>query len=36
MSHCLSSRSGRTKGPQCTTGKPCGNTCIDANEVCHQ
>ena len=40
MSTCLSGGSSQgsaqTKAPQCTTGKPCGNTCIAANEVCHQ
>jgi hypothetical protein len=36
MSTCLSGGSAATKRPHCTTGKPCGNTCIDANEVCHQ
>jgi hypothetical protein len=36
MSTCLSGGSAQTKAPQCTTGKPCGNTCIAANEVCHQ
>jgi hypothetical protein len=36
MSTCLSGKSQATKGLHCTTGKPCGNTCIDAKEVCHQ
>ena len=40
MSTCLSGGSAQgaaqTKAPKCTTGKPCGNTCIAANEVCHQ
>jgi hypothetical protein len=36
MSACLSGGSAQTKGPNCTKGKPCGNTCIAANEVCHQ
>jgi hypothetical protein len=36
MSTCLSGKSPATKGPHCITGKPCGNTCIDAKEVCHQ
>ena len=36
MSTCLSGKSHATKGLHCTTGKPCGNTCIDAKEVCHQ
>jgi hypothetical protein len=22
-------------GPNCTTGKPCGNTCIEASDTCH-
>ena len=36
MSTCLSGGSAQTKAPKCTTGKPCGNTCIAPNEVCHQ
>ena len=36
MSTCLNGGSAETKGPHCTKGKPCGNTCIAANEVCHQ
>jgi hypothetical protein len=35
MSSCLSGDS-QTKKPQCVKGKPCGNTCIAKNEVCHQ
>ena len=36
MSTCLSGGSTQTKAPKCTNGKPCGNTCIAPNEVCHQ
>ena len=34
MSTCLSG--GGTKAPHCTTGKPCGNSCIARDKVCHQ
>jgi hypothetical protein len=34
MSSCLSG--GTTKAPHCVTGKPCGNTCIAKDEVCHK
>jgi hypothetical protein len=34
MSTCLSGST--TKGPHCTKGKPCGNTCIAMNKVCHK
>jgi len=34
MSSCLSG--GETKGPHCTKGKPCGNSCIALNKVCHK
>ena len=36
MSSCLSGGSAEVKGPHCTNGKPCGNTCIAKNKVCHQ
>ena len=36
MSSCLSGDSAATKKPQCVNGKPCGNTCIAKNKVCHQ
>ena len=35
MSTCLSGVS-ETKGPHCTKGKPCGNTCIAMDKVCHK
>jgi hypothetical protein len=35
MSSCLSG-SAQTQGPHCARGKPCGNTCIAMNEVCHK
>jgi psiF repeat len=35
MSSCLSGGS-ETKGPHCTKGKPCGNTCIAMDKVCHK
>jgi hypothetical protein len=34
MSRCLSG--GETKGPHCTKGKPCGNSCIAMDKVCHK
>jgi len=36
MSSCLSGGSVETKGPHCTKGKPCGNTCIAMDKVCHK
>jgi hypothetical protein len=36
MSSCLSSGSAETKKPHCVNGKPCGNTCIAKDQVCHQ
>jgi psiF repeat len=36
MSTCLSGGSAETKGPHCTKGKPCGNSCIAKDKVCHQ
>ena len=36
MSSCLSGGSAETKKPHCTTGKPCGNSCIAKDKVCHQ
>jgi hypothetical protein len=36
MSSCLSGSATETKGPHCTKGKPCGNTCIAKDKVCHQ
>jgi hypothetical protein len=36
MSSCLSGGTAETKGPHCTKGKPCGNSCIAMNEVCHK
>ena len=35
MSSCLSGGS-ETKGPHCTKGKPCGNSCIAMDKVCHK
>jgi psiF repeat len=34
MSTCLSG--GEAKGPHCTKGKPCGNSCIAKDKVCHK
>ena len=34
MSSCLSG--GEAKGPHCTKGKPCGNSCIAKDKVCHK
>ena len=36
MSSCLSGGSAETKGPHCTKGKPCGNSCIAMDKVCHK
>jgi len=36
MSSCLSGSTGETKGPHCTNGKPCGNSCIAKDKVCHK
>jgi hypothetical protein len=34
MSSCVSG--GATKAPHCVNGKPCGNTCIAKDQVCHK
>jgi hypothetical protein len=36
MSSCLSGAGSETKGPYCTKGKPCGNSCIAMDKVCHK
>jgi hypothetical protein len=36
MSSCLSGAGAETKGPHCTKGKPCGNSCIAKDKVCHK
>jgi hypothetical protein len=36
MSSCLSGAISETKGPHCTKGKPCGNSCIAMDKVCHK
>jgi hypothetical protein len=36
MSTCLSGAAAETKAPHCTTGKPCGNSCIAKDKVCHK
>ena len=36
MSSCLSGNPAETKGPHCTKGKPCGNSCIAMDKVCHK
>jgi hypothetical protein len=36
MNSCLSGSSAETKGPHCTKGKPCGNSCIAMDKVCHK
>ena len=33
MSSCLSGAAAETKGPHCTKGKPCGNSCIAQDKV---
>jgi hypothetical protein len=36
MSSCLSGGAAETKGPHFTKGKPCGNSCIAMDKVCHK
>jgi hypothetical protein len=36
MSSCLSGGTAEAKKPHCVNGKPCGNSCIPQNEVCHK
>ena len=36
MSSCLSGATAETKGLHCTKGKPCGNSCIAMDKVCHK
>jgi hypothetical protein len=36
ISSCLSGAAAEAKKPHCVTGKPCGNSCIAKNEVCHK
>jgi hypothetical protein len=36
MSSCLSGPASETKGPHCTNGKPCGNSCIAKDKVCRK
>ena len=36
MSSCLSGGTAESKKPRCVNGKPCGDTCIAKNEVCHK
>jgi len=37
MSSCLSNKpAAETKGPHCVNGKPCGNSCIAKDKVCHK
>lgn len=36
MSSCLSGAAAEAKGPHCTKGKPCGNSCIAQDKVCYK
>jgi hypothetical protein len=36
MSSCLSGAAAETKKPNCIKGKPCGNSCIAKDKVCHK
>ncbi len=36
MSSCLSGGTGEAKKPHCVNGKPCGNSCIAKDKVCHK
>ena len=36
MSSCLSGSAADTKKANCVNGKPCGNSCIAKDKVCHK
>lgn len=36
MSSCLSGSTAESKRPHCVNGKPCGNSCIATDKVCHK
>ena len=36
MSSCLSRPAAEAKKPNCINGKPCGNSCIAKDKVCHK
>ena len=36
MSSCLSGSTAEIKKPNCVNGKPCGNSCIAKDKVCHK
>jgi len=36
MSSCLSGSTAEPKKPHCVNGKPCGNSCIAKDKVCHK
>jgi hypothetical protein len=36
MSSCLSGGTADAKKPHCVNGKPCGNSCIAKDQVCHK
>jgi hypothetical protein len=36
MSSCLSGQADEGRGPHCVKGKPCGNSCIAKDKVCHK
>ncbi len=37
MSSCLSNKpAAEAKKPNCVNGKPCGNTCIAKDKICHK
>jgi hypothetical protein len=36
MNACLSGGAQEAKRPHCTKGKPCGNSCIAQDKVCHK
>ena len=36
MSSCLGSPAAEAKKPNCINGKPCGNSCIAKDKVCHK
>jgi len=36
MSSCLSGGTAEAKKPHCVNGKPCGDSCIAKDQVCHK
>jgi psiF repeat-containing protein len=36
MTSCLSGGTAEAKKPHCVNGKPCGNSCIAKDQICHK